>query len=148
MLDRLAPLKEHHRLGPILLQLPPNLRRDDERLARFLDQLPDAVRWAIEFRDHSWNVSEVETLLRDRGIAWVTADTDERPVERRETAAFRYVRLRRREYGEAALIDWAGWLQEAAVGGKDCFIYFKHEDQGSPWIWADRLAALVKQFST
>ena len=44
MLARLAPLAERGRLGPILLQLPPNLRRDDERLTTFLDQVPTHVR--------------------------------------------------------------------------------------------------------
>ena len=67
MLNRLDSLIQSERLGPILLQLPPNLRREDERLENFLNNLPKHERWAIEFRHDSWNVSEVETLLRSHG---------------------------------------------------------------------------------
>jgi len=143
MLARLAPLAERGRLGPILLQLPPNLRRDDERLTTFLDQVPTHVRWAVEFRHASWNVPEVEAILRSFGVAWVAAETDETPAERRQTAAFCYARLRRSAYDDAALHDWAAWFMEAVGSGKDGFVFFKHEDEGSPWRWADRLLELI-----
>ncbi len=143
MLDRLDSLIQNERLGPILLQLPPNLRRDDERLENFLNNLPKHGRWAMEFRHDSWNVPEVEALLRSHGIAWATVETDEIPAERRDTANFRYVRLRRSEYGETQLAEWAEWFKAERDTGKDCFVYCKHEDEGSPWIWADRLLALT-----
>jgi uncharacterized protein YecE (DUF72 family) len=143
MLDRLAQLIENDRLGPVLLQLPPNLRRDDERLKNFLGKLPHNVRWAMEFRHESWNASEVELLLRNHGVAWATVETDDTPAERRDTANFRYVRLRRSEYDGTALGEWANWLKTEAEKGKDCFVYCKHEDQGEPWIWADRLMELA-----
>ncbi len=103
MLDRLAPLIKQKQLGPILLQLPPNFTRDDDRLNAFLEQVPRTVRWAVEFRHDSWHVPEVEELLRHHGVGWVTADTDESPAQIRDTAEFWYVRLRRSEYTEAAL---------------------------------------------
>ena len=74
MLDRLAPLIKAKRLGPVLLQLPPNFQRDDERLRAFLDQVPRTVRWALEFRHESWQVPEVEELLKHYGVSWVAAD--------------------------------------------------------------------------
>lgn len=74
MLDRLAPLMEQKRLGPILLQLPPNFKRDDDRLNAFFEQVPRIVRWALEFRHESWNVPEVEELLRHYGVSWVAAE--------------------------------------------------------------------------
>src|SRR3989440_4509845 len=144
MIGRCAPLSASGRLGPILLQLPPNLRRDDGRLAAFLAGLPQGFRWAMEFRHPSWNVMEIETLMRAHQIAWVAAETDDVPAERRDTAAFRYARLRRSVYDEAALREWARWLQEAAQGGMDSFVFLKHEDEGSPWISADRLLELTK----
>jgi uncharacterized protein YecE (DUF72 family) len=140
MLERLAPLIEASRLGPVLLQLPPNLRRDDDRLHNFLDALPRHVRWAVEFRHVSWHAPEIESLLRDRSIAWVAADTDENPAERRDTAGFRYVRLRRSEYTLDALGDWAEWLKRDSL---ESFVYLKHEDEGAPWQFADQLVALV-----
>jgi uncharacterized protein YecE (DUF72 family) len=143
MLDRLAPLIKQKRLGPILLQLPPNFKRDDDRLNAFLEQVPRTVCWALEFRHDSWHVPEVEELLRRHGVSWVAADTDESPAQIRDTAAFWYVRLRRSEYTETALSKWAARFTDMARRGKDCFIYYKHEDEGSPWIWADRLLELV-----
>lgn len=142
MLDRLTPLMEQKRLGPILLQLPPNFRRDDDRLRTFLDRVPNTVRWAIEFRHESWHVPEVETLLGHYGVSWVAADTDAVPAQIRDTAAFWYVRLRRSEYDDAALAEWATRFKQMAGRGKDCFVYCKHEDEGSPWVWADRLVEL------
>ena len=145
--DRLAPLAATGRLGPILLQLPPNLRRNDERLAAFLSALPRDVRWAMEFREPSWNAPETEALLRSHGVAWVVAETDETPAERRDTADFCYARLRRSDYSDEALAEWAGRFRQAAAAGKDCFVYMKHEDESSPWRWADRLLELTKMGS-
>ena len=144
MVDRLAPLSAAGRLGPILLQLPPNFPRNDGRLQDFLSGLPRDVCWAMEFRHASWNVPEIETLLRRHQIAWVAAETDDSPAERRDTANFRYARLRRSAYDDAALREWARWFQEAAESGIDGFVFLKHEDEGSPWIWADRLIELTK----
>jgi uncharacterized protein YecE (DUF72 family) len=145
MLNTLAPLVEEGRLGPILLQLPPNMRRDDDRLGAFLRHLPRTVRWAIEFRHASWHAQEVEALLREHGIAWVAAETDEAPAERRSTATFGYARLRRSVYTDADLEEWSHWFRQAARERRDTFVFFKHEDEGSPWMWADRLRQLIER---
>lgn len=142
-LEQLSPLGPAGRLGPILIQLPPNFRRDDERLDLFLDRLPGAARWAVEFRHESWKTAEVEAILSKHGVAWVAADTDEAPAERRHTAAFCYARLRRSAYDDAQLRDWAAWFGEASGRGRDSFAFFKHEDEGSPWVFADSLRALL-----
>ena len=143
MLNRLNPLASAERLGPLLIQLPPNMKRDDARLGSFLGQLPATLRWAIEFRHDSWCDTGVEALLRQFNVSWVAADTDERPAECRDTADFWYVRLRRSAYDEAALERWAGRIRKLVEDGKSCFVYCKHEDEGSPWIWADRLRELT-----
>jgi uncharacterized protein YecE (DUF72 family) len=145
MMERLSPLAACGRLGPVLLQLPPNLRRDDDRLGGFLSRLPKDRRWAIEFRHESWNTPEVEAMLRGWGVSWVAAETDDTPAERRITADFCYLRLRRTDYPDAALAAWADWLKEAAEAGRDSFVFFKHEDEGSPWISAERLVGLVRR---
>jgi uncharacterized protein YecE (DUF72 family) len=145
MLDRLAPLLRQKRLGPILLQLPPNFMRDDDRLNKFLEEAPRTVHWAIEFRHDSWHVPEVEELLRHHGVSWVAADTDEAPAQIRDTAQFWYVRLRRSEYTKATLSEWAARFTDMAQHGKDCFVYCKHEDEGSPWLWADRLLSFTER---
>lgn len=141
--DRLAPLAAAARLGAVLLQLPPNFRRDDERLDAFLAAAPADIRWAVEFRHDSWHDPDVEDVLRRHGAAWVAADTDDADAQRRDTAAFRYARLRKSAYPEGALAGWAAWCREAATRGQDCLVYLKHEDDGAPWIWADRLLELT-----
>lgn len=143
MLDRLAPLQEARKLGPVLLQLPPNFKRDDARLAAFLDALPGTCRWAIEFRHDSWQADPIEELLRHHGVAWAAVDTDEHDAEHRETGSFRYARLRKSSYDTPQLRAWAERFQRALEKGQDCFVYCKHEDEGSPWIWADELINLL-----
>lgn len=143
VLNRLKPLAAGNRLGPLLIQLPPNMKRDDDRLAAFLEQLPASARWAVEFRHDSWHDDAIESLLRRFNVSWAAADTDERPAECRNTADFWYVRLRRSAYDERDLEQWAGKLRSVVGEGKSCFVYCKHEDEGSPWIWADRLLKLV-----
>jgi uncharacterized protein YecE (DUF72 family) len=144
MMGRLNALASAKRLGPLLIQLPPNLVRDDDRLAAFLEQLPLGARWAIEFRHDSWYDPAVEALLRRVNVSWVAADTDERPAEYRDTADFWYVRLRRSAYTEDELRQWAGRIRKMVGEGKSCYVYCKHEDEGSPWLWADRLLQLAE----
>ncbi len=148
MLQRLEPLRKMSKLGPVLLQLPPNLKRDDGRLEEFLCRLPSTHRWAMEFRHESWHTGEIEQLLLRHAVAWAAVETDEQEPEHRDTADFRYVRLRRNAYSESQLNRWAERLQEASQKGKDCFIYCKHEDEGSPWLWADELLRLLELSST
>lgn len=143
MLDRLTPLHDARKLGPVLFQLPPNFRRDDARLAVFLKALPSAHRWAMEFRHDSWQAEPVEQQLRSHNVAWAAVDTDEHAAEHRDTADFRYVRLRRSRYAEQDLTTWAERLEQASRRGQDCFVYCKHEDEGSPWLWADKLIHLL-----
>ena len=139
MLERLAPLHEAGRLGPILLQLPPNFKRDDARLAAFLEALPTSHRWTFEFRHDSWHAEPVEQLLRHHGVAWAEVDTDEHEAELRNTAGFRYARLRKSAYETTDLARWAERFKEASGRGQDYYVYCKHEDEGSPWLWADSL---------
>jgi uncharacterized protein YecE (DUF72 family) len=143
MLQQLGPLHKAGKLGPILIQLPPNLKRDDERLETFLGSLPTTHRWAVEFRHDSWQTDETERLLRRHSVAWAAVETDEHEAEHRATAPFHYVRLRKTKYGQAELRRWAERLQTACQQGQDCFVYCKHEDEGSPWLWADQLNRLM-----
>ena len=122
--------------------------RDDDRLSAFLEQLPASVQWAIEFRHDSWHDTAVEALLRRFNVSWVAADTDERLAECRDTANFWYVRLRRSAYDEGDLAKWAAKFRKMVDEGKSCYVYCKHEDEGSPWVWADTVKAegIERQF--
>lgn len=125
------------RLGPILFQLPPYLKKDAERLARFLDELPEGMRAVLEFRHESWFDDETFGLLRNAGAALCLADTEpkegEEPAEPEivSTADFGYLRLRRCDYEDSDLSVWRERIR--AQAWKETFVFFKHEDEaGGP----------------
>jgi uncharacterized protein YecE (DUF72 family) len=115
--ERIEPLIEHDRLGPVLWQLPETFHRDDERLQAALSVLP-AGRHAFEFRHASWFVPEVYAILRRHRAALVVGDHPQRPFQRHEpTADWGYVRLhygsrgRRGNYSQRELAAWADRLR-------------------------------------
>jgi uncharacterized protein YecE (DUF72 family) len=124
------------RLGVVLFQLPPNLKKDLPRLTAFLELLDGRVPTAFEFRHESWDDEEVAACLAARGVALVAAETDERAdTPLRATAPFAYLRLRKSAYTEAELRGWLARLAELRVS--EAFVFFKHEDAGA----GPRLAA-------
>jgi uncharacterized protein YecE (DUF72 family) len=131
------------RLGPVLFQTPPWVKRDDDRLAGFLASLPRDVRCALEVRDPSWYAEEVYELLRTANVALVHAEGEKvpSPVDTiARTADFAYVRLRARDgYPNAAVAAWAARLRAVMAGGKDVYAYFRHDEDGSNALSAVRL---------
>jgi len=124
------------RLGVVLFQLPPNMKKDIERLKTFLGLLQSDARAAFEFRHETWFDDEVFALLRERDCALVVSDTDEKPINQIiNTAKWGYLRLRRTLYEKSDLAEW----MKRVTGQKweDAFVFFKHEDEGT----GPRLAA-------
>jgi uncharacterized protein YecE (DUF72 family) len=117
------------RLGVILFQLPPHLKKDLPRLEAFLDLLPDDTRATFEFRHPTWLEEDVFERLRGHNCALCLADTDESDVAFVSTADWGYLRLRRSAYDESALVNWADRITSASW--KDTFVFFKHEDEGA-----------------
>ena len=118
------------RLGVVLFQLPPNMKKDGGRLKAFLELLPPDRRAAFEFRHESWFDEETFSLLHDRNCALVTSDTDEKPLtEIISTAQWGYLRLRRVLYDENDLVEWMKRVTNQKW--KDAFVFFKHEDEGT-----------------
>jgi len=118
------------RLGPLLFQLPPNLKKDVPRLRDFLSLLPDGTRTAWEFRHQSWFDDEVFQALRDRQAALCIAEAeDDLVIPFESTADWGYLRLRMVEYTEAHLAEWQRKVRDS--GWKDAFVFFKHEDAGT-----------------
>jgi uncharacterized protein YecE (DUF72 family) len=112
--------------GPVLFQLPPNLKKDLPRLLDFLRMLPARHRAAFEFRNDSWFDDEVYAALRDARAALVVSEREDGiPAPLVATADWGYVRLRLEEYPEAALRDWAQRL--AATGWDEIHAFFMHE---------------------
>ncbi|HEV7585706.1 MAG TPA: DUF72 domain-containing protein [Solirubrobacteraceae bacterium] len=130
--ERLEPLVEADRLGPVLWQLPESFHRDDDRLASALEELPPGHH-ALELRHPSWFVPEVYDVLREHGVALVIGDHPERPFQSYEaTTPWRYVRMhygsrgRRGNYSSRELEAWArrihGWRAEGCV-----YVYFNND---------------------
>ena len=118
------------KLGILLFQLPPYLRKDLELLDAFLAMLPAGIRVALEFRHDSWHAEEVYQRLRVRNCALCIADTEKSTTPLVLTADHAYFRLRDEGYQEQDIAAWAETIQEQAQGLQDAFVYFKHEEQG------------------
>jgi uncharacterized protein YecE (DUF72 family) len=131
------------RLGVVLFQLPPNMKKDSERLRTFLDLLPAETRTAFEFRHESWFDDEVLGLLGAKDCALVVSDTDDKPLnEIISTARWGYLRLRRTAYDEKDLAEWLKRVREQKW--KDAFVFFKHEDEGTGPKLAAQFLGLAK----
>ena len=131
------------RLGPVLFQLPPNLKKDLPRLTEFLALLPPRSRCAFEFRHASWFDDEVFEALRDRSAALCIAEDEELATPDVATTDWGYLRLRRQDYGERDLEAWAAKILAQAWG--DAFVFFKHEAEGRGPALALELSALLSR---
>ncbi|HEY9236872.1 MULTISPECIES: DUF72 domain-containing protein [Phenylobacterium] len=142
--DRMSGLGD--REGPSLIQLPPGLRRDDARLADFLDLLPRG-RHVVEFRHSSWFEKRVFDLLADRGVSLCISDHHHAPAPWEKTAPFVYVRGHgpggryRDRYPQAELKSWAVRIRRWRRQGADVYAYFDNDIKSA----APADAALLKQ---
>ena len=125
------------KLGALLFQLPPNFRKDTERLGQLLVTLPPGRRCAFEFRHPSWFTEDVYDLLRTRDAALCVADTEDGTTPEVATASWGYLRLRDAGYTDAELDRWASVVRQSAW--RDAFVYFKHEESASGPALASRL---------
>ena len=114
------------RLGPILFQLPPNLKKDFDRLRVFLDTLPLDRRFTIEFRHESWFGDDVFDALRARDIAMCITEQPEFASPVVSTASWGYVRLHKLDYADASLAEWAKTI--AGQQWSDAYVFFKHDE--------------------
>ncbi|HUQ18515.1 MAG TPA: DUF72 domain-containing protein, partial [Gemmatimonadaceae bacterium] len=114
------------RLGPILFQLPPNLKKDIERLKNFLGYLPVERRYAFEFRHESWFDDETFAVLRDRDIALCVSESAELQCPFVCTATWGYLRLHKLDYSASDLETWA--QRVASQSWNEAYVYFKHDE--------------------
>ena len=118
------------KLGALLFQLPPNLKKDLALLDAFLDTFPPRVCAAFEFRHPSWLDDEIYARLRARNLALCVADSEKLQTPVEITADYAYFRLRDEGYGPDDIERWARVIQEKASSCRDVFVYFKHEESG------------------
>ena len=135
----IEPLRSSGRLGAVLFQLPPNLKCDPSLLAAFLETLPRDVRCAFEFRNTSWLADEIYRLLERHGAALCLAESDKLEIPRVITAGFVYSRLRKAEYSAQERREIAVRSRVMIAGGRDLFVFFKHEDTPAGALYAEEL---------
>ena len=126
-LEGAAALKE--KLAILLVQLPPFLRKDLGTLEEFLNSFSSQARFSFEFRHSSWFCDDLYELLRKHRCALAVVEKEEgegADAPREVTAPFVYMRLRKGEYSDAELGDWAEWIRRQTV---DVFCYLKHDDE-------------------
>ena len=140
LFDVAGALKE--RLGALLFQLPPSLKKDLPLLRDFLALLPPGRRAALQFRHRSWLDDEVFGLLRKNSVALCIADLqDDLEIPFVATADWGYPRLRRPDYGDAELKRWGALVR--GQNWSDVFVFFKHEDSARGPLLARRFLALA-----
>ena len=144
-----------HELGDkravMLVQLPPTLERDDDRLGYFLGRLPPWMRTSVELRHPSWNHDEVFDLLSRHRSAYCVMSGAQLPCILRATADIVYVRLHgpstehlyAGSYSDDDLGWWADRIGEWRRSGHAVYAYFNNDGEGH----AVRNARTLKLFA-
>ncbi|HYQ04222.1 MAG TPA: DUF72 domain-containing protein [Polyangiaceae bacterium] len=129
------------KLGPVLFQTPPFLKKDLAVLRDFLACLPQGRMAALEFRHPSWFSDDVYSTLSESNVALVAGDLEEEekspPLV--ATANFGYLRLRRMDYDPKGIADWGTRI--AAQRWQSAYAYLKHEVLGP--LFAEALRATL-----
>jgi uncharacterized protein YecE (DUF72 family) len=138
-LATIEPLASVGRLAPVLFQLPPNLKVDQELLVTFLTALPRRLRSAFEFRHDSWFAEETYATLRQQNAALCVAETEERTTPDVVTADFAYYRFRKPTYTAEERQSMVDHIQQHLAENRDVFAYFKHEETPEGAVYARQL---------
>ncbi|OGO31029.1 MAG: hypothetical protein A2Z29_08135 [Chloroflexi bacterium RBG_16_56_11] len=126
----------HDKQGPLLYQLPPGLRRDDETLVAFLKKLPLALKHAFEFRHPSWFDDRIFDILAQYKAGFCVFDMPRLTSPLKATADFAYIRfhghdgLYSGDYTDSELTDWAGKIKALTKGLESVYIYFNNDIGG------------------
>lgn len=129
------------RLGPVLFQFPPTAPYEAGRIARIAAQVPSHWRLAFQFRHRSWHTPAVAGVIEEMGAACCHGDGEPEPGPLGR-GGFVYLRLRRETYSGQRLAAWSRRIHRYLAGGRDVFVYFKHEALAPAY--AQRLLARVQ----
>lgn len=127
-LATIEPVAAAAKLGPVLFQLPPNLKSDSTLLRDFLATLPRTVPAAFEFRHDSWFSDTTWELLKSANVALCVAETETRNTPDILTGSFAYYRFRKPTYTGAERRAMVDRIRQHLAEGRDVFAYFKHEE--------------------
>jgi uncharacterized protein YecE (DUF72 family) len=143
-LATIQPLASAGKLGPVLFQLPPNLKVDVEVLRAFLATLPKRLQMAFEFRHDSWLNEETYSVLREHNTALCVAESEERTTPEVTTADFNYYRFRKPNYSAEERKAMVERIEQHLGAGRDVFAYFKHEETPEGAIYARELLGSMR----
>jgi uncharacterized protein YecE (DUF72 family) len=144
-LATIEPLASKGKLGPVLFQLPPNLKADVALLKDFLALLPRTLPAAFEFRHESWFTDSTWDALKSRVVALCVAETEERTTPDVVTGPFAYYRFRKPSYTQDERREMVARIAEHVAAGRDVFAYFKHEETPEGALYAvDMLREALK----
>jgi len=128
------------RLGPVLFQLPPFLKRDLKLLEGFLVATGSIEGRVFEFRNESWIDEATYELLRRHRAGFCIAETEDLEPEFQVTSEVAYFRLRKDAYDTKTIESWAGRIAKVAVGATETFVFLRHDETGENAVLAQRLA--------
>jgi len=144
-LSTIEPLAAAAKLGPVLFQLPPNLKVDPTLLKDFLASLPRTVPAAFEFRHESWFTDNTWESLRSHHAALCVAETEERTTPDVVTGDFVYYRFRKPRYTAEERNSMVSRIEEHVAAGRNVFAYFKHEETPEGALSAVEMLHSVKE---
>jgi uncharacterized protein YecE (DUF72 family) len=127
-LQSLEPMRQSGKLGPILLQIPPNLKADTGLLESFVQLLPQAYQFAFEFRHETWFADAIYEILKKKNVALCWATSEKITTPQVPTASFLYYRLRLPAFSKAELAKLAEELKTQRQT-REVYAFFKHEDE-------------------
>ena len=141
--DALGP-----KLGPLLVQLPPQFHLDQRSLDAFLGELPPSYRWVLEVRHPSWQVPAVYQALAARGVALCVPVGGAVEPDLVTTTGFTYLRMHQGgdtggRFSDEELRGWARRVRAVARSGKEVFVYFNNDRGGHAPRDAERLRRLL-----
>ena len=143
-LATVEPLAREGKMGPVLFQLPPNMKADLGVLEAFLATLPRGVAAAFEFRHESWFNDSVFEMLKKHNRALCVAETEERTTPDVVTGEFGYYRFRKPEYSAEERASMVKRMRELLAEGRDIYAYFKHEETPQGAAYAVELLKEIK----
>jgi uncharacterized protein YecE (DUF72 family) len=138
----IEPLAGAGKLGPVLFQLPPNMKADPNLFQEFLATVPKVVQAAFEFRHPSWFGDDTFSSLKQHNRALCVAETEDRVTPDLVTADFCYYRYRKPEYTPQERQAMLQRMQEHLAQGRETYAYFKHEETPQGALYA---ADVLKQ---
>jgi uncharacterized protein YecE (DUF72 family) len=127
------------RSGPILFQLPPFMKANNEVLEKFLVGTAGIGKRVFEFREKSWFQEETFRTLEDNEAGFCIAETEDLEPVFKVFGGLAYFRLRKDSYDEKDMVEWGKTIARVSKGAKEVFVYLRHDKTGRNAVLAQNL---------